>query len=218
MKPEFKSPSDQPQLTIESTAELVEIYKELKTEISDFSKINVQLVIATITATGVILSVGFNSNVPVDLYIFFFTFLFIIPISNMVIGNRKNIWRISTYMRVFIEPNLHQIRWETRLHEQKRLIKKKDKWDVLLSKFVSSEILVFSLLSIVSCLSIVAMCYNHYSDGTIEDHLALGVTIVSCVILLIILVMNYRGNKSIARGGKIEAMYFESWEAVRDAE
>ena len=92
------------------------LYKTLKDEILQYDLRNRNYITLAITAAGAILTLGFKSPNPERAIIILCIFAIILPIYRILCGNRKNILRVSTYLRVALEPQLPNVNWETDLY------------------------------------------------------------------------------------------------------
>jgi len=102
-------------------------YQSLRTEMTQADTLNYQTMGGVIAVSGAILTAGFNQVDPsLRLFIFLCIYSITIPGYRLLQGNRRRIWRISTYIRTFLEPNFEFIKWESRLDLSRELKKIKN--------------------------------------------------------------------------------------------
>jgi len=101
--------------------ELWNQYQTLRDEIKGSDTLNFQIIGVIIAAVVAIIIEGFKqTNLVTKTLTFICVYLVTIPGFQILLGNRRGIWRISTYLRVFIEPKLDHVKWETRLSKFSR--------------------------------------------------------------------------------------------------
>jgi hypothetical protein len=122
MASESISPQEQEQL--------LKQYEILREELAAADSQNYKVTAGVFTACSVILITGFQQlqAAGADLsrywlcFLIFLTSLTVsIPGYRILLGNRKRVWRIATYMTTFVEPLLAQLKWETRVQKLRKV-------------------------------------------------------------------------------------------------
>jgi len=99
---------------------LLEEYRQLKSEITEWSRVRNQFIVITLTVSATIFSFGFSTQNP---YIFLVPLLIQIPCMYICLAERSSILTISGYIQHEIEPQISTLNWET--HITNTYIKKK---------------------------------------------------------------------------------------------
>ncbi|HYX71760.1 MAG TPA: hypothetical protein VE732_03245 [Nitrososphaera sp.] len=108
----------------EKQRELLFEYDQLRREILGNFSLGVQILGATVTFVAVIMTLGFSGAVKSHLAkaaLFFVgeTITFIGMLQTLSLAHST--FRIASYLRVFTEVELDDVKWETRLHEFRRV-------------------------------------------------------------------------------------------------
>ncbi len=221
---------------MDKKTQLWNLYKQLKDEITLSDSRNSQIKGLLITASGLILSLGFNQENPERPWIILGIFVVIVPLYGMLFGNRKNIWRISTYLRTFVEPELEEIKWESRLDTQRNIASSKDRKNYSseasakefdLVKYLSGIALLILTINFLYYLAIILQ--NNFTTLEylkVENADSLNSNFLNSLITTIIGYWAYfkivkrmgKESKDLERLGKIEKNYLESWIAIKDEE
>ncbi|MBL8152644.1 MAG: hypothetical protein JNM70_00550 [Anaerolineae bacterium] len=107
---------------MDSDTQLWNLYQLLREEIRATDTLDYQILGIAIGASALIVATGFDqTNAFAQYLVFLCVFLVTTPAWSMIIATKVRYWRLTTYLRVFIEPNLQQVKWETRLSQQMRL-------------------------------------------------------------------------------------------------
>jgi len=175
-----------------------EEYKILKNEIDTITAQRNTLTTFTITSVMAILAFTFNSTEP---YIALTAYLIIIPVQFRILFLGHSIMKISSYISVFLEPNLPGKQWETMNAKLMPLfIKQKGNKAYGVSLiFRHFEFIFLSIgITLVFLFNIKPFCENWY-------HL-----IFPCIMLAIIIIISYcfRGY------GKYREKYINLWKDI----
>jgi hypothetical protein len=166
--------------SIHDQEQLLRQYEILRDELVIADAQNYKVTAGVFTACSVILLTGFQQLDKIgDNFIQYWLCLAIfgasiavsIPGYRILIGNRKRVWRIATYMEIFLEPFLSQVKWETRV-QKLRDVEKAD----TVSKFtgaknrsskpfgigiltssdiIANEILLMAFFGIIACIGLI---------------------------------------------------------------
>lgn len=157
--------------------ELFNEYKMLREEIMEADKLKYQMFGFVMTAVAAIIATGFSS--PADPHlratVFLVSYVFTIPAYQNSWINRRRVWRITTYMRVFLEPKFVHTNWETRLFKFEKLESAKPVgWRrKVLSPFFYNERSIYILLTIVVTGAIAFTLIQHFILFRCDSHYVL---------------------------------------------
>lgn len=201
---------------------LMQLFTHLRTDIASVDSRNNQFLTLIVTATGIILTIGFNQGNPERPWIFLCVYVFLIPAYNILYGNRRHVWRISTYLRVFVEPNLAEVKWETRL-DQLRKITKEIKYPKLSSGISFNE---YRLVSGLSLIIFLALLVNYilivpYNKIYLWDYRNIYSLLPVIIGFILFLWFYFKGNKitnDLQRNGLVEQLFYESWLRIKTQE
>src|SRR6478736_3333078 len=107
----------QPQASRRPEAEIAE-YNSLRAEIQAADSLNYQIKFITIGAVGAILSTASTQPIVTALFMCVLAYVVIFLSYGLLCGNRRRIWRMATYLEVFLEPELGGDGWEIRVQAQ----------------------------------------------------------------------------------------------------
>ncbi len=191
-------------------------YQSLREEIRGADTVNFQVLGILVGAAALILTAGFGQPKPTSrLLMFLCIFAVTIPVQRFLEGNRRRVWRISTYMRVFLEGGLQHVHWETRLAAQhvkaqeRKEAKKLSSW---ISTNEAHVILTLEGIAVLAALSTLS--------ARQETDLSLNVLGGAAVFLLFVarLWMVTRVEQALGRGGEVESLYLKSWKELQQLE
>jgi uncharacterized membrane protein len=199
--------------------QLLKLNGQLKDEIIKVDQRNSQILALAVTASGAILTLGFNQIDQQRPWIFLCVYIFLIPTYNILKGNRRHIWRISTYQRVFVEPHLSGVKWETRLEKLPKFAGE-SYYKNLSSGSSTNE---FRLISGVSFIVLIALLVNLVQVLiSPEPDYDLFNPIITFIIGVATFIYFYltgrRSAKQLQRNGLIENFFYENWRMVRKKE
>jgi uncharacterized membrane protein len=183
-------------------------------------------------AVGAILVASFSQpNLLEKSLIALCAYIITFPANEMLLGNMRRTWRISTYMRVFLETEdaLKYIKWETRLNDQ-RLKAQNEKVESSYSSLLGRNewlltTLLNSIVAIIALISLTLYAWEYYEAWIANEqaYFPRGLYF-SCFLVLLIFVLNiilyvYNTRQEIAlrRLGKVENSFHESWSKIKDS-
>ena len=215
---------------MERTIQLWNQYQNLREEIRGADALNYQIMGIVVGAAAALLTAALKEDNPLARsLIFMCVYVVTFPGYRLLWGNRLRIWRISTYLRVFIEPELDCVQWETRLTKQRSDPDLNPVARDGFSTFASvNEWAVISLLNILSALGAILSLLS-------DPHTALPVKvggIAAIVVISSFMVFWTRlQEKSLRREGNeeregneakaernVEKRFFASWKRLKDKE
>jgi hypothetical protein len=202
---------------MESQAQLWNQYHSLREEIRGADSLNSQIMGIVVGAVAVLLTTAIKENEPlVRSLVFMCVYVVTVPGYRLLRGNRLRIWRISTYLRVFIEPELDFVKWETRLTSQREDPdldpRERDGFSTLVS---ASEWAIISLVNTLAALgAILSLLYK--PDATLNEKIG-GVAVV-VTINLSVMFWTLRQERALRRQGDVEKRFLRSWQKLRTKE
>lgn len=123
-------------------------------------------------------------------------------------ANRRRIWRITTYMVVFLEPHLTHVNWESDLQKQRRKAEKKGVTNTISSLVGSNEVIIVQLIYVLIAFTVFIQILLNFNDHTIYKVIALIVTVVGTFIVSSI---THAAQRPLRRDGEVERSYLEEW-------
>lgn len=185
---------------------LLEEYRQLKSEISEWSRVRNQFIGVSLTAAAALFGLGFQWKNP---FIFLATLLVQLP--TMAISNSANnsILTISSYIQIMIEPYVPELNWETMIAKSVRSTKWG--WAHALTFGIGGLVTLPALLSLA-----LAGAYWPWSRGTSGVHRWIfSLNGAYFVVALIVLVSIVAFLSSSLRGNAVRKESLEEWNTVR---
>lgn len=191
-------------------------YQSLRSEMTQADTLNYQTMGGVVAVSASILAAGFNQVDPsLKLFVFLCVYSITIPGYRLLQGNRRRIWRISTYIRTFLEPNFEFIQWETRLEKSRRL-KTTSQRQSLSSLVGTNEWFIITILDIIAGLGAVIALIQLYSASQNQWCTA---GIVAIVLLNILWVFNTLNQETkLRRLGTVEQNFLDSWQILAESD
>jgi hypothetical protein len=188
-------------------------YQNLRSEMAQADTLNYQTMGGVVAVSGGILTAGFNQVDPsLKVFIFLCIYSITVPGYRLLQGNRRRIWRISSYIRTFLEPNFEFIQWETRLDKSRRL-KPTSRQD-LSSLVGTNEWFIITLLDVIAGLGAVTALIQLY--GTSQNQWCIA-GIVAIVLSNIFWFFNtLKQETKLRRLGSVEQSFLDSWESLKN--
>lgn len=184
----------------------MKLYDLLTQEIQTAENQTYQIVSVGIGAVAAILAAGFNqSNHVLRFFMFLTAYLIIIPMIRLLKGNRSRIWRIATYMQVFLEPELSDVKWQTHLALQRESGK---------STFIpGSQMLVVQLGTVVVGIATLVNLFLIWHWRLLPFVSGSAFVLGAVLIVVTAALVRYESHTEIEtrRGGAIEQDWLQSW-------
>jgi hypothetical protein len=192
-------------------------YQNLRSEILQANNLNYQILAGVIAVTGAILVAGFdNHESSQQFWVFLCIYAVTFPAYRLLCGNHRRIWRISTYICVFLEPEFDFINWETRLDKARQIANPNP--NTLSSNIMGHEFLViFFLNSVAGISAIIALL-------SLKGHQLVWILFIIAlnIFLTFYMILEERklrrvGDEKQRSGnlGKVRRDFMESWEKVK---
>jgi hypothetical protein len=195
-------------------------YQNLRCEILQANNLNYQILAGVIAVTGAILVAGFNNyNSPQQFFIFLCIYAVTFPVYRLLCGNHRRIWRISTYICVFLEPEFDFINWETRLDKARQLANLNP--NTLSSNLLRNEFLVIFLLNSVAGISAIIALLSSQADQLVQLVSVLFIIVLNVFLTSYMFLEEKKlrrvGDEKQQSGnlGKVRRDFMKSWEKVK---
>ncbi len=211
-------------------AQLWNQYQHLTDEIKAADSQNFQILGVVIAAVVAILNAGLaNSDPATRFWMLLSGYILTYPARRLFAGNQARIWRIATYMRVFMEPEFEHVRWQTRLYNRSQLVPARDR-GTLSSRIVGYELGIFATLNAVVAVALAAGALMSASaalaawvrgwSGVALPPAALFAAGFAAIAASAVryLVTTARLRREIERHGVVETAHLAAWSAVKDSE
>ncbi len=134
---------------------LLALHQALRTEIAQADSQNYQVIGFAVAATAALVTAGVGQDSPLErAVVFSLVYLVTWPCQRLLSGKRRLVWRISSYLRVVVEPQLEGIGWEGHLAQ---LPKKGRSAGVLSTMAAYNEWLIITVLNAVAGLCLIML-------------------------------------------------------------
>lgn len=199
---------------MESQTQLWNQYQNLREEIRGADSLNYQIMGIVVGAAAALLTTAIRESDPlVRSLSFMCVYVVTFPGYRLLWGNRLRIWRISTYLRTFIEPELDYVKWETRLTCQRRDREVDHAARDGFSSFASvSEWAVILLVNTIATLGAILSLLG---TSAVAFPVKVGSIAVMVVINLWVTFWTRGQEIAVRREGNVENRFLRSWERIR---
>ena len=97
-------------------------YQQLSDEIKSADTLNYQIIGVVVAASVALLNAAFGrSSLEDRCWILFSVYAVTIPGRFLLQVARTRIWRVASYLEIFVEPRLNVVRWQQRLNRRTKL-------------------------------------------------------------------------------------------------
>jgi len=193
-------------------------YQSLRSEVTHADSLNYQTISIVVGAAGVILTAGLNQSDPIPRsLIFLCVYIVTIPGYRLLQGNRRRIWRISTYIRTFLEPNLEFVKWETRLDSSRKKPTSENVRQGLSSLIGMNEWFIVTMINLIAGAATTFSLMGLSEDNPISRWRIIFIAGVILINVWLIFI-TARQEKDLRRLGKVEQGFLNSWSELRDKE
>ena len=202
---------------MDHAAQPLKLYELLTQEIQAAESQTYQVVSVGAGAIAAILAAGFNQRDHVlRLFMFLTSYLIIFPMVRLLSGNRSRIWRIATYMRVYLEPELPGVQWQTHLARSAALRPGS-------TFIIGSQMMIVQLATaVVGAVVFIDLCILAKWTGASFlpgmgsfDGFAATAAGAAAVANGAVLWYEARIERNSRRGGPVERSWLQSWEGLR---
>ena len=192
---------------------LIVEYELIKNEINQKIELHNNLITFTITTTAVILSFALSQNLTL-LYIM--PFCIIIPMSIRIRYYRLAMAKLSAYLIVFLEPQLSEIKWETRntIIIQNSLCFNRSRINNKRKKNKYSNYKLLNTLNNYECLLLSVSTYTLYVLDYLKDKDCNLLTISSTLLPLIFVIFEYIITKDMNSLDIQKINWIKEWQAL----
>jgi hypothetical protein len=198
---------------VDKSTQAWNLYNILTDEIRSADAESYQVVTFGVGAIVALLAAGFKTAVEGRLPLFAASYVVIFYGMRLLGSNRRRIWRISTYARVFLEPELEKVQWQTHLAMHGEMSRER-KSGLHSSRVFTNQLLMFGVASVVVAvlLSItVAQLVGWPAINKFVAQIVLAFPGVGMPIYAMYL------DRKMRRGGDVETKFLSGWKDVRAA-
>jgi hypothetical protein len=207
----------QPQASRRPEAEIAE-YNSLRAEIQAADSLNYQITFLTIGAVGAILSAASTQPIVTALFMCVLAYVVIFLSYGLLCGNRRRIWRIATYLEVFLEPELGGDGWEIRVQAQRAQAERKaTDFKPTSSVIVNESLNAMAMVAVAGFAAIVFTAKARWST----DPPPPGIWVLVLLVVLIVSVAlwwHVSGHeRRLSRVGDVPGRYRLLWKDVKES-
>jgi uncharacterized damage-inducible protein DinB len=201
---------------VEEDIQLWNQYQSLREEIRGADSLNYQIMAIVAGAVAALLTTGVKeADSLTRVCIFLCVYVVTIPGYRLLQGNRLRIWRISTYLRTFVEPKLDFVKWETRLDIQRRQKADGGKRGGFSTLASANE---WTIISSVNTLAALGAILSLQQKVDMAPNVKIGGIAAIVVAHLVIVVWTSLQERKLRRLGDVEQNFLESWRKIRGIE
>jgi hypothetical protein len=181
-------------------------YQQLSEEIKAADILNYQIIGVVVAAVVALLNAAFSKASSEDrCWILMSVFAVTIPGRFLLELARRRIWRIASYLEVYIEPVLQVVKWQHRLND--KVVERGLRTNSLGIEFW----LIFGLDLLAGALVIATVVGLDVKDGGLFMAFAL-------IFVLHSLIRAIFAQRQLDRGGTVHRQCHENWEALQRKE
>lgn len=181
-------------------------YQQLSEEIKAADTLNYQVIGVVVAAAVALLNAAFSKSSFEDrCWILLSIYAVTMPGRFLLEVARTRIWRVASYLEIFIEPELQYVKWQERLN-------RRGMGRHLPTNIIRTEFWLISGLDLVASALVIATTLG-VNDGRRFYFLAGAI-----VLLLYSLFRASVAHRRFARGGKVHRENRDSWQRLKEAE
>lgn len=196
---------------MERSKNLLVLYQLLRAEIAQVDGQNYQVLGFAVGAAVALVTAGMALHEPLERSVVFALVVLVTwPCQLLLNGKRRLVWRIASYLRVVIEPQLDGIDWETHLTHLPR----RGRYTQMLStRAAYNEWLIITVLNAAAGLCVIAFGIVPAHIATLPKALLTALAVIGWAALT--LNMKAADNR-LARGHGygVNAMYEKAWQDI----
>lgn len=196
---------------MERNNNLLALYQVLRAEITQVDGQNYQVLGFTVGATVALVTAGVAQHEPLERSVVFALVVLVTwPCQLLLNGKRRLVWRIASYLRVVVEPQLDGVEWETHLAHLPR----RGRYTQMLStRAAYNEWVIITALNGVAGLCVIAFGILPADTATLSKALLTAVVAIGWAALTVN--MKVADNR-LARGHGygVNALYEKAWQDI----
>lgn len=188
--------------------QLLNLYNSLRSEILHADTQNYQVLAFTVAASAALIAAGVGQSGSVQRgVIFALVYLVSWPCQRLLQGNRRRVWRVATYLRMVVEPQLKAVSWESDLASLSRRIGPA-KWHRVSTRVSRNEWMIIAVLNLSA-----AICIIGLSIAPAAIHLREKLVLGTGVVLLNTALLGYSRylEGHLTRGSQLDSLLGEAW-------
>lgn len=192
---------------------LTVLYQTLRAEISQADNQNYQVLGFAVAATAALVTAGISQESVLNRSVVFaLVFLVTWPCQRLLQGKRKYVWRIASYLRTVVEPQLPGVKWETHID----LLSRRSQYArVLSTRAAHNEWLIIAVLNAVAGICIVTLGIFPAETAQSTKAWLVGLVVFGWLTLTVgMRVVDRRLSRG--HGGGINATYETAWRELID--
>jgi hypothetical protein len=186
---------------------LISHYNILHTEINKAGDANHVLLYWMAGLVGGVIAFGLSN--PGNIWIFVVGFIITTFGHSVIVINRRCIWRIASYISVFVEPYLDYIKWEQRLNDSEKKGNKAD----LTSWIIDHEFMYVNVLNLILCISFLINLYYQPQYCCFAVMLPVSILLFSSFFIYSLVM-----NRLLQRNNSIHNKYLNHWKKLKEQE
>jgi hypothetical protein len=189
-------------------------YNSLREESKTADSLNYQILGIMVAAVALILTHAFSAGSWwYKLMTVLCVYIVTIPAYRLLVGNRRRIWRISTYLRVIIEPRIIA-KWESRLKWQRD----NEKEPAAAESDYSSHVIdnEWFIVNLVNWSAAVAAIIVTVNKDNRDLRVSVGIAVALAIFNVWLAWKTLKLRTSHGRGKNVEEGFAESWRNIRD--
>jgi len=190
---------------------LLALYQLLRAEITQVDSQNYQVLGFTVGATAALVTAGVAQHAPLERSVVFALVVLVTwPCQRLMNGKRRLVWRIASYLRVVVEPQLEGIDWETHLAH---LPRRGRYAQTLSTRAAYNEWLIITVLNAVAGLCVIALGILPAAITTLPKALLAAAVAIGWAVLAVNMKL---ADNRLARGygGGVNALYEMTWQDI----
>jgi hypothetical protein len=181
-------------------------YQQLSEQIAAADTFNYQLIGVVIAAVVALFAAAFGKSFEDRCWILMSVYAVTIPGRFLFEAGRTRVWRVPTYLEVFVEPELQIVKWQERLN-------KRGNFQRLRTNVIRTEGSLISGLDIVAGLLVIATAI-----GIQNREISISFVAGAIVCMLHSLIRGALTHRRFERGGTVHRANRESWRALKELE
>jgi hypothetical protein len=181
-------------------------YQQLSEEIAAADTRNYQLIGVVIAAVVALLAAAFGKPPEDQCWILMSVYAVTIPGRFLFEAGRARIWRVASYLEIFVEPELQLVKWQERLN-------KRSNFQNLRTNVIRTEGWLISGLDVVAGLLVIATALGIKNQRT-----SIAFVAGAIVFMLHSLIQGSLTHGRFDRKGTVHRANQESWRALKKLE
>jgi hypothetical protein len=190
---------------------LSSLYSDLRAEILHADTQNYQVLAVTVAAAAALLTAGINQGNPAQRAVVFgLVYLVTWPCQRLLQGNRRRTWRISSYLRNVVEPQLDGVNWESDLSALNRTVGSQDRRRIS-TMVARNEWLIVTVLNASAGLCILGFAVFAARIPVWQQMTAVAAIVAANIALAVYANLQ---DRWLRRGERADALFDKLWQST----